>query len=1082
MVHRMVGVLLYSALFIFLSLTCLGQETTGSIEGEVQDQKGAVVPNVSISITTATASASGTTTTGVGSGFRRTFTTTSEGAFRVTQVPPGTYNVVTEALAGFSSARYENVVVSIGKTTQLTIVLNVGGSSVTVDVAASDAPPVDATSSAVQTSINAEKMELLPKGTGFTSLLRAVPGTRPESRTAGFSVDGASGAENVFVIDGQEVTNYRTGTLNDSYSIPTQLVREIQVKSSGFDAEFGGATGGVISVVTKGGANEMHGEFGIQFETSKLNGNPRRLLTRFTTGSATVTPITFQQYTEYFQPDKAQTVNVFPTANLGGPIIKNRLWFFGSYSPQIFDTNVNALYYTDAPAALRTLVAVEPYRRHRRYEYAFGRIDANPFNSLRISSTVLWNPVIEQGSIPSTSFSNVPTTAIGFGNVPSANFGGTIGTLVGHQYTDKQGGRQTSNLFTLAGVYTPSSKLVFDAKYSRGYLNEKLGNYFVPEAVQVSGCANAPVSFGCTQTGANSITRKDLSIRNSAEFSVAYMFNAGGRHELKGGYQRFTIFNDVASGNTTNGSIIFSFGIPISSNAGGNVASTAGNIGSGRITRTGTFGHGKNLSQGIYIQDRYQIHKRLSLNLGVRFEQENLPSFNQFPSTVNFGWFDKVAPRVGFSYDPTGSGRSKIFASYGRFFDRVKFNLPRGSFGGEIQLDDYFEIFPGQTQANFNLATIVGGFTGTAVCPPTGTIAPGVLSRCEKDGRVPANSPNATIATNGGVVDPNLKPFRQTEFTVGFERQVRANYVFRTRYAFKNVDDAVEDVGNEGTGNEVYIIGNPGKGLVLDTLKAKGYLKVPTAQRRYDGLEFVFERRLAQNWYFNANYTYSRLFGNYTGTASSDEAHLLFGRQAPDTSRAFDLPFIGFTARGKPDNGRLPTDRPHVFNLYGGYIFDWSGSKTNATEISAFQTITSGTPMTTSIYGASTRTPQIFYGRGDLGRSPVYSQTDLNITHRYRFGTENRFTMAWDVTITNLFDQATLLAIYPTMNTTVGRVNFGTLGISAVDYANGYAAGTLLTAIETSINSRVDRIDNRYKMPQLYQDPRTIRFGFRLLF
>ena len=111
---------------------------------------------------------------------------------------------------------------------------------------------------------------MLPKGTGFASLLKTVPGTRPETRTGGYSVDGASGGENVFVIDGQEVTNYRTGTLNDTYNVPTQFVREVQVKSSGFDAEFGGATGGVISVVTKGGSNDLHGEFGIQFETPKL--------------------------------------------------------------------------------------------------------------------------------------------------------------------------------------------------------------------------------------------------------------------------------------------------------------------------------------------------------------------------------------------------------------------------------------------------------------------------------------------------------------------------------------------------------------------------------------------------------------------------------------------------------------------------------------------------------------------------------------------------------------------------------------------------------------------------------------------
>jgi len=224
------------------------------------------------------------------------------------------------------------------------------------------------------------------------------------------------------------------------------------------------------------------------------------------------------------------------------------------------------------------------------------------------------------------------------------------------------------------------------------------------------------------------------------------------------------------------------------------------------------------------------------------------------------------------------------------------------------------------------------------------------------------------------------------------------------------------------------------------------------------------------------------LYGNYTGLASSDEPHLVTGRLAPGVSRAFDLPFIGFTAEGEPDNGRLPTDRPHVFNIYGAYIFDWMGSKTNSTEISAFQTVTSGTPQTTSIYGQSSVTPQIFYRRGDLGRSPVFSQTDLAVTHRYRFGRDNRFTIAADLNFLNLWDQATVTGIYPTMNTTVGRPSDAGLGLSAAAYANGYTSGALLQPILSRIAASPDRPDIRYKMPQLYQSPRSVRFGFRLLF
>ena len=247
-------------------------------------------------------------------------------------------------------------------------------------------------------------------------------------------------------------------------------------------------------------------------------------------------------------------------------------------------------------------------------------------------------------------------------------------------------------------------------------------------------------------------------------------------------------------------------------------------------------------------------------------------------------------------------------------------------------------------------------------------------------------------------------------------------------------------------------------------------------------MEFVLDKRLSKNWYFNANYTYSRLYGNYSGLASSDEPHLVNGRLAPGVSRAFDLPFIGFTAKGEKDNGRLQTDRPHVFNIYGAYIFDWMGSRTNSTEISAFQTVTSGQPQTTTIYGASTVTPQIFLGRGDLGRSPVFSQTDLNITHRYKFGADSRFTMAFDLNFLNLFDQATVTGIYTTMNPSTAPVNAAALGLSQVAYANGLTGGTLLNQILARIASQPDRSDIRYKQPFLYQSPRTVRFGFRILF
>jgi carboxypeptidase family protein/TonB-dependent receptor-like protein len=1064
------------SLVLCLSMVALGQETSGSIEGTVKDATGAVVPNITITISTAAATASGTTTTGIGAGFKRTITTNGEGFFRILHVPPGTYDVVTTASSGFAEARYENVTVAIGQSTQLTITVNPGSTTVTVDVATADAPPVDTTNNAIQTSITSQKIELLPKGVDFTSILKAVPGTRPESRSGGYSVDGASAAENVFVIDGQEVTNFRTGTLNGNNNIPTQLIQEVQVKSSGFGAEFGGATGGVISAVTKGGGNDFHGEFGMGFDTPKFSGQPRRSLQRFTSGSGA----TFVQTTEYVQPKKSLGTNVFPTASLGGPVIKEKLFFFGSYTPQIFETIANTDFYTNAPAATRVLNNRETFRLNRTYQYAFGRLDSTLTSKLRLTGTFLWSPIEDEGNIPSFS---VPNSTLSFGgSIPSTNFGGSVGTLTGRTLTDHQGGRQNSNNVTAQAVYSATDNLLFTGRFSRGFLNEKLGGYFVPPGVQIVCSAGnpappaAPIFAGGCLTGdstpGNSETLKDISIRTNYEVDGTYIFSAGGRHEIKGGYQRAKIFNDVAAGFALKGRITFSYGTDIRSLGAGTVTPTPGNLGSGILRRQGTFGLGSNTNEGLYIQDKYQPFSRLTLNLGVRIEKENLPSYNTFAPPIKFGWGDKIAPRLGFAYDLFGDGKTKIFGSYGKFNDRLKYNLPRGLFGGELFLEDFFEILPGQAYTSFTFDNILGG-----------------RSRFQRNLRVASNDPAAVI-TNGGAVDPNLKPFSQTELTFGAERQLGSDYVLHVRYTFKNVDKAVEDAGvRNPADSEAYIIGNPGEGLHLKTLQDLGYTKFTKPQRRYDGLEFVLEKRLSNNWYFNANYTYSRLFGNYSGLSSSDEINAPNGRLAPGTTRAFDLPFIGFTATGEKDNGRLETDRPHVFNIYGAYIFDWMKSKSNSTEFSAFQTITSGTPQTTRIFLVSTVTPAIFLKRGDLGRSPTYSQTDFNVSHRYRFGADNRFTVVGDLNFLNLFDQATVTNVHVVRNLNTSVITASSLaGVTKPNdatFVNAYTSGSLLAPINTYLAGTatiLNRLDARYGQPNTFQSPRGVRFGFRLLF
>jgi hypothetical protein len=1026
-------------------------ETTGTIEGTITDATGAVVAGASVKVE--------------GNAFNRSATTDDKGYYRLTQVPPGIYKVTVSA-PSFSQVQNESLAVALGKASVFDASLKAGGASESVTVTGNDVARIDPTDNKIQTNITERVIESLPKGTNFTSLLKVSPATRAEPLSGQFQIDGASGSENSFIIDGQEVSNFRTGVLNTNNNIPFSFVQEIQIKTSGFEAEFGGATGGVINVVTKGGGNDLHGEFGIQVEDDKFFSRPRPFLSTFRTGSGA----TFFQDNRYLQPDKDDFRNYFPTAALSGPIFKDRLWFSTVYAPQYFDTNRLSRYYSSDPRT-RTLTAQQNYSLKTRQEYFLGRLDGAVTDNLRVYAAYTWNPIVQRGNIP------VGNIAIG-GAPPSAALDGT--TYTGRDLTQLQGGRQNSNNVATQATWTPTSKFVSTFRFSRGFLNERLGAYAIPTVSRVICTAGftIPAGAGCA-SGFQNVTSNnqinfDVSKRLNFEGDASYLLSGfGGRHEFKGGYQKTKLTNEVSTGYIPFGIISLFYGEPISSFV--DLNPTPGNLGTGQIQRFGRTGKATNNAQSVYFQDKWQPTSRLSLNLGVRLEKEDLPSFNGFAPPINFGWGDKVVPRLGAAYDVTGDGKTKVFGSYGQYTDRLKFELPRGSFGGEFFRVDTFELQPGHPEYTYyTIDRILGGnvdvFGGK--CPIVGGTG---LSRCQQDFRIASNNPESTIFD--GKVDPNLKPFRQTEFTVGIERQLSTNYLFSGRYTHKNIDHAVEDAGfPTPEGSEAYIIGNPGEGLYADVAAQFGYTKLTTPQRRYDAMELRLDRRFANNFYYNAAYTYSRLYGNYSGLASSDEA----GRTSPGVNRFFDLPFVGFTADGQPDNGRLATDRPHVFNLYGGYTVNWSGK--NATEFSAFTTAQSGTPQTSlfSFYSVTT----ILQGRGDLGRTPSFTQTDFAISHRYRV-TEGSY-FQFDLNVINLFNEDNILGL-STQVLGTGTTNAGNLGLGNIDEPaaiNRLLNQGILSQVNAFLNDPANpqRRTTAYGLANAFQGGRQVRMGVKYTF
>jgi hypothetical protein len=1055
---RFVASLLAILLAALMPAAARAQETTGGVDGNVVDSTGAAVPGATVKIE--------------GGTVNRTALSDAKGRYLLAELPPGTYKL-TATLTGFGPGVAERIVVPIGKTVNVNFTLTVGGVAEQVTVTA-ESTLLDTAQTTIQTNVTAQTIESLPKGTNMGDLLKLAPAARAESISGQFQVDGASGSENSFMVDGLEVSNFRTGILNLNNNLPFELVQEIQVKTSGFNAEFGGATGGVISVVTKSGTNSFHGTVGIDYAPSDLQGDPREALNSYRSG----TGASFVQINEYLPYKKDDFKNYYPVFALGGPIVKDKAWFFASYSPQRYDGSRTTEYFTNDPRT-RTKTAEATYDRTTTAQYLQGRLDFQPSNTLRLSAGVTWNPYTEDGTYPHNQ--------IALGTAPpSVNFGGSTGILTGNDYTSQTGGKQDGYNMSLSATWTPTSRVIGSARVARGFLNERLNSLMKPEFTRVR-CVGLqpPASAGCTVGYdnlplGNTQIYADESIRWIGDASLAYLVDdLAGRHEFKVGYQFAQVTNDVDSGYVPFGRVDNYYGYTINDLTGRDDPVSPDSIGAGQLIRFGTVGKASNTAHSIYLQDRWQPTDRLTINAGVRMEKEDLPSFNGFAPPISFGFFDKVVPRLGLAYDVTGDGRTKAFASFNRFQDRLKFELPRGSFGGDFYRIDYFEIMASSPNYTYyTLDRILGSnpdpIGGT--CPISGGSG---LSRCQYDYRIASNSPEADIYT--GLVDPDLKPLTQTEWTLGLERELAANLLASVRYTHKNVDHAVEDAGfPTEEGSEAYIIGNPGEGLHAATAQQFGYAKTTKPERKYDALELRLDRRFAGNFSFSLAYTYSKLQGNYSGLASSDEVTSGTGRTSPGVNRFFDLPHLGFTAAGDPDNGVLASDRPHVFNAYGSYELKWTSSGSQRTNFAFFTTAQSGSPQTSfyTLYAAA-----VLYGRGDLGRTEAFTNTDLLISHRMRIG--NNRSIALELNVLNLFDEKNTLTV---VNTPAGiNPSISTLKLpvsNEPEAINYILTNGIVPNMDAYLNDPAapQRKNTALGMGNIFQGPRAIRLGLRFQF
>src|SRR5262249_15691362 len=416
---------------------------------------------------------------------------------------------------------------------------------------------------------------------------------------------------------------------------------------------------------------------------------------------------------------------------------------------------------------------------------------------------------------------------------------------------------------------------------------------------------------------------------------------------------------------------------------------------------------------GLFIQDGWSPTSRLTINAGVRAESERIPFYTPGEENdgISFGFGDKIAPRLGFAYDLKGDGKWKTYGSFGRFYDIMKLEMPRGSLGGE-QWHIYY--YPLNT---LNWKSIN--------CQEADPSCPGQLielSTLRFGSNEPDNPETAGVMTKyfgskRNLLMDDMKPMTSQEFTFGLDHELTRVMSAGVQYQHKSVLHAIEDFGWNEAGTEFYFIGNPGEGYIGglnflwgQTNPATGFTPAPLYNpantggkvfpqvkpvRDYDMVQFTLTKRLADRWSAVAIYQWSRLYGNYPGLASSDEAGSGNARLSPNVNRLYDGPWMMYDTHGTPVLGHLNTDRPHYFKLQPTYDLPWG------TSVGATWYIRSGALYSKSL-SYQGYAPTFFDGRGSLGRTHVEQALDLLVQHDVKLPGHARLNV--NLNISNLFD------------------------------------------------------------------------------
>jgi len=961
--------------------------------------------------------------------------TTNTGDYYFSALPVGTYVIRFYMANSSTKTEQGGVVVSADKTVKVNARIAGTAAAAAAEetyVITRKAPAVDVGSTRLGPTFDSAFNTNVPIGRNFGDVIEKAPGAFLD-RTGSVSIGGATGLENIYLVDGLNVTGAEYGNINSNLpstgggsNFPVEFLDQMSVNTGGYNAEFGGAMGGVVSAVTKSGTNDLHGSVFGYWSPYFLAGDPK-VVTRVNGAISSAT-----------KPDYDTNVG----AEVGGPIIKNKLFFWLGLAPRLQEDHVFRYTHSLSPPDANGIEAFGPEVDRRRVSesrqtYHFGgKLDFVPAPDHRLTLSIFGSP------------SNGAGVRAGVGGDPAIADPSWMRENVIRDSTDV-------GLHWISKLFDRKWQIEANIGVHREYFNDysptpALNNLNQEEhwganlwdLEHTPGCEpqtiNGQVFQPCPvdnyHNGGFGLEKTFTSNRLSGDIKSTHIFEAGGHHEIKWGWHfEGTQFDQVRyySGPLGERGLVRQFnpGTPqvwtFFSLQGDEQPYQFGShpydLQTAPHYQDQLAANVSNFISSLFLQESYSPRPNLTINAGVRYEMQKMYD----DQNVEFLHLDNyLAPRVGVVWDPTNDGRSKVFAHFGQYYETIPMSIAARYFGGE-----------GILVAPINPSTCGNP-------PANWTGGTGEWRTCTPD-----MNPNDYGYFNNGKdypVQPHLKGQYHNEVVAGAQHEVMEDLVLGIDYTHRWLGNVIED----GTAADFnFLLANPGNvppeaisgyqnqitqdtalvaqrqtdlnSATTDAAKAtaqaaltqaqnqlataqsllanlKGLASEPKPERTYDAVTLFVDKRFSKQWLVHASYTYSRLIGNYEGLYQDHQDYF-----APNGGNAYDTQDLVLNQRGP-----LPNDHPHSGRIDGYYSQPVGpGSIVFGLGFAA----RSGQPINYVSNLAGNGQIVFLLPRGSGGRTPPITQFDGKLSYRCPLTPKTNIEAFLDVF--NIFNQQAVLRV-----------------------------------------------------------------------